>query len=134
MPRALVISLTGVLLVAGILFGSYRAGWLPGLSPATRGDTFQQSRIDELRGDQSAATTASADMAKASPAAKEVLRRQGHDVVAQACTINGEIHQLPSDLVDFVHRNCAEGHVAPGSEFATAADGGTVSDPDPGAS
>ena len=137
MSRALVISLAsvaGVLLVAGILFGTYRAGWLPGLSPTSQGSTFQQSRIDELRADQSAASTASTDMAKASPAGKEVLRQQGHDVVAQACTISGEIHQLPSDLTDFVHRNCAEGEVAPNSEFATAADGGTVSDPDPGAS
>ena len=136
MSRALVVSLAGlagVLLLAGVLFGSYRAGWLPGLSPASPGSTYQQSRIDELRADQSSADTASADMAKADPAAKEVLRQEGHDVVAQACTITGDVHQLPADLTDFVHRNCAEGQVAPGSEFATAADGATVSDPDPGA-
>jgi hypothetical protein len=38
MSPALVISLAGaagVLLVAGVLFGTYSAGWLPGLAPGS---------------------------------------------------------------------------------------------------
>jgi hypothetical protein len=134
MSRHLAIGLATVLIVAGVAFASYRAGVVPGTSVAAHGSSFEQSRIDELRGDLGTAQAIGKDMTAASPAAKETLRQQGHDVTAQACTISGEIHQLPPDLADFVHLNCADGEVVPGSEFARSTDGGTPSnDPDPGA-
>jgi hypothetical protein len=95
---------------------------------------FEQSRVDDLRADVSAATTAGTDMAAASPAGKEILRQQGNAVTAHACAISSQIHPLPADLGAFIQANCADGQVSPTSEFADSTGGATPSnDPDPGA-
>jgi hypothetical protein len=134
MYRKLAFGLAALLVVAGVAFGSYRAGWWPGTDTDNQAAMFEQSRVDDLRADVSAATTVSTDMATASPAGKEVLRQQGNAVTTHACSISGEIHPLPADLGAFVRANCAEGEVAPTSEFAVGTGGAAPSnDPDPGA-
>jgi hypothetical protein len=137
MPRSLAIGLAALVVLAGVAFGTYRAGWWPGTTSVASDDTYQQSRIDELRGDQSTVGTITTDMAAASDAGKEVLRQQGRDVTAQACTISSEVRQLPSDLTDFVQHNCSDGQIAAASEFAVSPSNGGAApstDPDPGAS
>lgn len=124
MPRSLAIGLAALVVLAGVAFGTYRAGWWPGTSSVAQGDTFEQSRIDELRGDLSTVGTITTDMARSNDAGKEVLREQGHDVTAQACTISSEIHQLPSELSDFVQHNCTDGQVAAASQFADSTSNG----------
>ncbi len=119
MPRQVVIGLAAVLVVAGIAFGSYRAGWWPGSNPAPQpGASFEQSSIIELQQDASTAAAISKAMAAGTDAERDGYRKQGHDVVAQACTVVGLIRQVPSDLTDFVHASCLNGQVAPTSEFA----------------
>jgi hypothetical protein len=121
MPRPVVIGLAALLVVVGIAFGSYRAGWWPGSNPSPQpGATFEQSSIIELQQDAGTASAISKAMAAGTDAERDGYRKQGHDVVAQACTVVGLIRQVPSDLTDFVHTSCLNGQVAPTSEFATA--------------
>lgn len=136
MYRKLAFGLAALLVVAGIAFGSYRAGWWPGADADRQSAVFEQSRVDDLRSDVTAATAVSTDMAAAAPAGQEVLRQQGNEVTTHACEISNEIHPLPADLSAFVQANCANGEVSPSSEFAvsTGGAGATPSnDPDPGA-
>jgi hypothetical protein len=122
MPRRVVIGLAAVLLVVGVAFGSYLAGWWPGTSSAAAqpGQTFEQSSIVELQQDAGTAAAISKAMAASTDAERDGYREQGHDVVAQACGVAGLIHQIPPDLTDFVHTSCVNGTVSPTSEFATA--------------
>jgi hypothetical protein len=133
MPRLFVFGLIALIVAGGTVFGLYQSGWW---SPAAASGSpsFEQSRLTELRGDIGTIQTISTDMATASDAATADLRDQGHDVTAQACTVSGDIRQLPSDLATFVQQNCKDGEVAPGSEFAESSDGTgqTSNDPDPG--
>jgi hypothetical protein len=134
MYRKLALGLAVLLIVAGIAVGSYLGGWWPGANADSQGALFEQSRVDDLRADVSAATTASTDMAAANPASKEILRQQGNAVTAHACSISSQIHPVPADLGAFIQANCADGQVSPTSEFADSTGGATPSnDPDPGA-
>jgi hypothetical protein len=134
MYRKLAFGLAALLIVTGIAVASYLGGWWPGANADSQGALFEQSRVDDLRADVSAATTAGTDMAAASPAGKEILRQQGNAVTAHACAISSQIHPLPADLGAFIQANCADGQVSPTSEFADSTGGATPSnDPDPGA-
>jgi hypothetical protein len=134
MYRKLAFGLAALLVVAGIAVGSYLGGWWPGAGADSQGALFEQSRVDDLRADVSAASTASTDMAAASPASKEILRQQGNAVTAHACAISSQIHPLPADLGAFIQANCADGQVSATSQFADSTGGATPSnDPDPGA-
>jgi len=134
--RTIIVAVTTlVVLLGGAGLFSYRAGllpaWFPGSKAVAASDPFEQSRIEDVRDAVDTVAKVDRALSSATPDGRQILLHQGHDVVAAACTEAGQVTRMPGDLATFVQHNCANGEVAPGSEFALTT--GSNHDPDPGA-